>query len=370
MHRVGDWRQSQLITGEQRDRMAADLETGLRRTNVFLRLTLFVLGVLIALAAALFLAILFEVRDAAIWIVAALAGGACYAAAMFLVNRYRFYRFGIEEAFASVAVLLAGVAVGFLAGPYFDDDISIGIGFVAASVTAFVVFFQFGYVYAAVIAMAGAAVAPFPILEADMASRLIGVAVLAACFFAARLERADYGDDFPGDSYAIVETAAWGGVYFLLNLKVSSWLAQPDDFGVFYWITYALIWMMPLAGIWIAIRERHRVLLDLNIVLAIATLMSNKPYLGAEQRPWDPITFGLLLIAVALGLRRWLDRGEGGARHGFVSYRVLASDRDRLSAVGNVSIMQPSLHPQHAPEHPKPGFGGGSSGGAGSSGTF
>ena len=370
MQRVKDWQASELISNEQRDRMAADLETGLRRTNVFLRITLLALGLLIAVAAIALVASLLEVRDSAIWIVSALATAGCLWAARFLVSSYHFYRFGLEEAFALAAILFAGLAGGFLVSPYFTGDTSIGVGVVAAAIAAFIVFFYFGFVYSGVIAMTCAATAAFPVLEADIASRLIGIAILASIFLAARLECARYGDEFPGDNYAVIETAAWAGVYLLLNLKASSWLSQPDPSGPFYWITYALIWMLPVAGLWIAIRERHRLLLDLNILLAIVTLMSNKPYLGAEQRPWDPMVFGLLLVAVGLGLRRWLASGEGGARNGLVAYRLLASERDRLSAAGSVSVLQPSLHPQHPAQPPEPGFGGGRSGGAGAGGKF
>ena len=370
LRRIGDWKESGLITSSQHDRMAADLETGLRRTNVFIRATLFVFGALITVAATLFVAILVDAGDSAIWILSTLAAGFCFVVARYLVNRYEFYRFGIEEAFAMSAVLFAGLAAGFFIDPIFIGDVSVGLGMVAAAVTAFIIFFKFGFVYAGVIAMACAALASFPVLEADMASRLIAIVILGSMFYAARRQRADYGDDFPGDSYAILETAAWAGIYLMLNLKASSWLSQPVPYGVFYDITYILIWMFPVAGLWIAVRERHRLLLDLNIILAIVTLMSNKPYLGLEQQPWDPIVFGMLLIAVALGLRRWLASGEGGARHGFVPYRLLASERDRLSQIGNVSVVQPSLHPQHGPEQPKPGFGGGRSGGAGAGGKF
>lgn len=348
--------------------MAADLETGLRRTNVFLRATLFAFGLLIAVAAALFVAVLFDFRNSTVWIVATLSAVACLAAAMFLVRRYRFYRFGVEEACASAGILFAGLAAGQFIDLYVGGDAGIGLGLVAAAVTAFMVFLRFGYVYAAVIGMGCAALAPFPLLESDVAARLVGVAILALIFVAGRLRRSDAGDEFPGDSYAIVEAAAWGGIYFLLNLKASSWLAQPDDSGTFYWITYALIWMDPIAGLWIAVRERHRWLLDLNIVQAIVTMMSNKAYLGAERQPWDPIAFGILLVAVALGLRRWLSSGEGGARNGVVAFRILASERERLAAAGSLSAMQPSLHPHHGPEEPKPAFGGGRSGGAGATG--
>ena len=372
LHRVRDWWQSELISGEQHDRMAAGLETGLRRTNVFLRATLFVFGMLIAIAATGLVAVMIDPGDWALWILAAGAAGACFVMAAWLVNGNRLYRFGIEEAFAVASILFTGIAAGFFVDNFtsFRTDLDMGLGIVAAAVTAFIVFFEFGFVYAAIIGMAAAALAPFPLLQSDVASRSVAIVVLAAMFLAARLERAEHGDEFPGDNYAVLETAAWAGIYFVVNLKISSWLAHPAESGPFYWSTYALIWMLPAAGLWIAIRERHRLLLDLNIVLAIVTMMSNKPYLGAEQQPWDPITFGILMIAIALGLRRWLASGEGGARNGFVPYRLLASERDRLSAAGSASVVQPSLHPQHGPEAPKPGFGGGGSGGAGAGGSF
>ena len=367
-----DWWKSRLISQQQHDRMAADLETGLRRTNVFLRATLFVFGMVIALAATGLVAVIFEPRNATIWILLTFAAGACFAAAVFLVNSYQLYRFGIEEAFAVAGILFTGAAVGFLFEPFVGlyNDRAIGLALAGAAIAAFIVFFHFGFVYAGVIGMACAALVPFPMLDSDIASRSIAVVVLAAMFFAARLQRNEYGDEFPGDNYAIIETAAWGGIYFFVNLKLSAWVAHPAESGPFYWITYGAIWMLPAAGLWIAIRERHRFLLDLNIALAIATMMSNKAYLEAEQKPWDAITFGLLMIAIALGVRRWLDSGEGGARDGVVSYRLLASERDRLSAAGSVSVVQPSLHPQHAPEQPNPGFSGGSSGGAGTSAKY
>jgi len=373
VHRVRDWWESGLITDAQHDRMAADLETGLRRTNIFLRGTLFVFGLMIAMAATGLVGVLLEPGNSTVWILAAIAAAAAFAAAAFLINTYRLYRFGIEEAFAVAGILFVAAAVGFAFEPLgmFFDDRAVGVAFAAGAVAAFIVFFQFGFVYAAVIGMAFAAVAPFELVDSDLARRLIAATTLAALFFAARLQRGDSDDEFPGANYAVIETAAWGGIYFLLNLKASFWWSHADESGWFYWATYAAIWMLPSAGLWIAIRERHRLLLDLNIALAIATLMSNKAYLGAERYAWDPIVFGLLMIAIAAALRRWLSSGEGGSRAGFVPVRLLASERERLAAAGTVSVLQPSLHPQHpaAPTGPAVG-GGGRSGGAGAGGSF
>ena len=110
-------------------------------------------------------------------------------------------------------------------------------------------------------------------------------------------------------------------------------------------------------------------MLDTNIVLAIATLMSNKPYLGAEPKPWDPILFGVMLIAVAVGLRRWLANGAGGSRQGIVGERLLASEKARLALAGSATVFAPGAPAPHTHDGPPVG-GGGRSGGAGASGTY
>jgi hypothetical protein len=372
LHRVRDWRESGLISDEQHDRMAADLETGLRRTNIFLRGTLFILGLVIVNAAVGLFAVLIDVDNQTIWLIAMLGAAAAFAGAWMLVASYRLYRFGIEEALAVSSIVFTALAIDFFGDAILSlgGDIPIGVALVGAAVMAFVVFFRFGFVYAAIIGMACAAIAPFEIVDADVARRLIAAVILAALFAAARLGRTEHGDDFPGDAYAVVEAAAWAGIYLVLNLKATSWLSHADESGAFYWATYAAIWMLPAAGLWIAIRQRHRLMLDVNIALAIATLMSNKPYLNAARQPWDPIVFGMLMIGIALGVRRWLAAGGDGSRAGFVPVRLLASERERLAAASTASVLQPSMHPQHPPA-PEPTVGGGGrSGGAGASGSF
>ena len=373
LHRVRDWRESGLISDEQHGRMAADLETGLRRTNIFLRGTLFILGLVIVIAAVGLFAVLLDVGDRAIWVVAMLGAAAAFAGAWMLITRYNLYRFGIEEALAVSSIVFTALAIGFFTDSFLNltGDLPVAVALVGGAVMAFVVFFEFGFVYAAIIGMTCAAIAPFEMVDADVARRLIAAAILAALCLAARLQRARHGDDFPGDTYGIIEAAAWAGIYLVLNLKATSWLSHADEPGAFYWATYMAIWMLPAAGLWIAIRERHRLLLDVNIALAIATLMSNKPYLNATRQAWDPIAFGVLMVVIALGVRRWLAGGVDGSRAGFVPVRLLASERDRLAAAGTASVLQPSLHPHHPPSAPEPTVGGGGrSGGAGAGGSF
>ena len=156
----------------------------------------------------------------------------------------------------------------------------------------------------------------------------------------------------------------------MANLKLSPWLSFPDGVPQFYWATYVAIWVLPAVGLFLAIRDRHRWMLDANIVMAIVTMMSNKPYLGAEQKPWDPILFGVLMIAIALGLKRWLASGADGSRRGFIAARLLASERERLSVAGRRGRAGCRARRRRTRIHRRRLGGGGRSGGAGASGTF
>jgi hypothetical protein len=159
-------------------------------------------------------------------------------------------------------------------------------------------------------------------------------------------------------------------LYFMANLKATDWFSSTDDVRLFYWATYVMIWILPAGGLFFAIRDRHRLMLDANILLAIATLMSNKLYLGKEPQPYDPILFGALLIAIAIGVRRWLASGAEGSRRGFVAHRLLASEKARIAMAGTATAFAPGA-PAHTHADTGPAIGGGGrSGGAGSSGEF
>ncbi|OFW41000.1 MAG: hypothetical protein A3J29_13415 [Acidobacteria bacterium RIFCSPLOWO2_12_FULL_67_14b] len=128
---------------------------------------------------------------------------------------------------------------------------------------------------------------------------------------------------------------------------------------------------MPVLGLWLAIRGRHRALLDAALAMALATFMSNKPYLHGQPNAWDPIVFGVFLMGGAIGVRRWLAAGAGGSRDGFTATRVLASDKATVGLVGMASVAHPGAAPASPASAPPDTIGGGGrSGGAGSSGSF
>jgi len=363
---VRDWNKSGLITDAERDRMLPDLKVDLRRTNLWLRLTLFVFSFVIANAAAGLVAVTFEPRNQALRWFALVGAVVCFAAAQWMVSSYRVYHFGVEE-----GATIAGVGFFVMAGALmFMDRYATINAFAAAAIASFVVFRRFGYVYAGVAAIAFATFFIFDLEQSDTFRRLFSAIVLLTVFFFSRERRQDYEWDFPGDTLAILEAVAWGALYFVTNLKITTWFSLPDDVKVFYWATYVLIWVLPIAGLWLAIRDRHRWMLDLNIVMLIVTLSTNKPYLGVAQMLWDPILFGVMLNVVSLGLRRWIAGGPNGSRRGFVAHRLLESEKAKLALAGTATVLAPGAPPPAAKEPPPPSFGGGRSGGAGASGSF
>lgn len=372
---VGDWTKSGLLTPEQRAQVAPELRVEFRRTNKFLRMTMFVFGLLILLAFTGLVVLLLGVEEEAAAVYCAISAGLCFAVANRLVTRHNLYRFGIEEAaaVASVGFAMASAALVAASVMGFRGDASTIAALIAGCLASFAIYRRFGYVYAAICSMIFAAALPFVPGSSDMIHRLVSVFVLVLIFAVTRSMRNEAGREYPGDSYATIEAAAWAGVYLVTNLQLTAWLSRPDDWSIFYWVTYVATWVLPVIGLWIAVNDRLRVLLDVSALMAIATLMTNKAYLGTARHAYDPIAFGVLLIAIAVGLRRWLASGEGGSRNGFIAERILESEKERLGVAGTLSVVHQgpvASHPQ--PEQPPPAAigGGGKSGGAGATGSF
>ena len=86
--------------------------------------------------------------------------------------------------------------------------------------------------------------------------------------------------------------------------------------------------VIPAVGLLLAIRGKDRPLLTVSLVLAFATLATNKSYLGLRRESWDPILFGALLVVTATAARRWVAHGVVGQRAGFTAEKILERDRD------------------------------------------
>ena len=366
---VREWMRSGLLDEAQGTRLGEELRTDLRRTNNFLRIVLFLFAGLIVGAAVLLALEVLQIRDTPrITVVCGIAAVLCFGLAEILIAEFRLYRFGVEEALAVAAVVLLLIATG---GTFERADFEsiVAVMLTAGAIGSLGLYLRFGFVYAGIAAIACAALIPFQLVHVPSMQRLSAAAILACVFLIARRYRLMHGDEFPGDDYAVFQAAAWAGLYGVLNLQMAYWGIAT---GWFYWATYAMIWILPIAGLRLGIRNRDRLLMDVSAAMALATLATNKAYLGRQPQSWDPILFGLLLMGTAIVIRRWLASGPNGERYGFTPVRTLSKHARLMTIVSTASAAfqpQPSS-PATEPATARPHFEGGRSGGAGANGEF
>ena len=374
-----DWAGEGFLTQEQYQRMEQETVCELRRTNIFLRLVLFLFTLIIVGAAAgLFFVVLFShATSQATGVFLLIFAALSYAAAEFAVSSARLYRYGIEEA-------LAACSVGFLCVGM-QAVLSSGTGFLvpgAGIVASLWIWHRFGLVYAFLAAMIFVIwLADYP-TSSHSAQHVIVAALYAAGLIAVAAVRSRHRLTFLNEGYSIVEALLWLGIYLAINLQLSSlnllwrWWGVPStatEFSrTFYWTTWGLIWCLPPAMLARGVAIKDRFVIAVGAIAAILTLVTNKPYLGWQRHTWDPMLLGALLIGVALLLRRWLAAGPGGIRHGFTTQRLSGKDKLWMN-VGSTAfglVAPQAITPSPQPASPDVHFGGGDSGGAGATSDF
>jgi hypothetical protein len=377
---VRDWTRAGLIDAARGNALEAELRTDLRRTNSMLRGVLGFFTAVIVAAVAGFVVAFFQIRSdlsIAIWLM--IAATVSIVTTERVIAAARLYRFGVEEALAMMAVAMGSLsvmlAVGALRVPQvrYDGSTTMLLTFAFAAVANFAVFARYGLVYAGAASLACAALMPFQLHFEAWIARILATAMLLVAFALARGHHLRHGDDYPGDESAVLQAAAWLGAYLVINLQITFQLlvglAQSPGERWFYWTTYLLTWAMPAVGLWLGLREKDRPFIRANLLLAIATLATNKPYLGSPRHSWDPMILGAVLVGAALLIRRLLASGQNAQRFGFTASSILETDRDVVTALGHASaVWQP--HAAAPPERSEPGFGGGRSGGGGATGSF
>jgi len=382
---LAEWADDGLLTKAQHQRLEPETVTDLRTTNVFLRLILF-LFTLICVAAAFglfFKLFLSPSSDQTTGVALLFFAVVSYVAAELAASQAHLYRYGIEEALAvcSLIFLCVGVQLAFLSGRPYSPKPDALQSILPAVGLAFSlwIWHRFGLWYAFLAAMAFAAFLP----ECWTFSRAAEHALVAlmyaiglVCLMAARqgLKRDE-------DDYGIVEAFLWLGIYLAINLQISSlnmgaqWLGMGSTHASefpksFYWTTWVLTWCLPPVVLARGLRRKDRFVIAMGAILAILTLVSNKPYLGWPRHTWDPMLLGILLAGTALLIRRWLSHGAGGIRHGFTAARLSGKDKNWMNVGAAASIaVTPHALAAGAPNK-EFRFGGGSSGGGGAGGEF
>ena len=379
-----DWVGEGFLSEAQYQQMEQETVCDLRRTNIFLRLVLFLFTLLIVGAAAeLFFTLASpSSQNVGVFLFAA----ASYAAAEFAVSQTRLYRYGIEEALAacSVGFLCAGLQSTLLSSNFYSPAPD-GIGsLVPATGAAFSlwIWLRFGLSHAFLGAMFFVVFLPTHWTFSQSAQHLMIVVLYATGLAGVAAARSRHRFDYLNDGYSLVEAFLWAGIYLAINLQLSSLTQLGHWWGVpsaglefsrpFYWTTWVLIWCLPPAILWRGVRGKDRYVIAVGAITATLTLVTNKSYLDWPRHSWDPMLLGILFIGVALFIQRWLASGPGGIRRGFTADRLSGQDKQWMNA-GSMVLGQLSPHlipPSAQTGEPDVHFGGGDSGGGGASSDF
>ena len=382
-----DWAGEGYLAEPQYQRMEQEAASGLRTTNIFLRLVLFLFSLIIVGAAVgmFFPIFLLRPSEVATGIFFLIIAAVCYGAAEAAVSQFRLYRYGIEEAlvFCSVGFLCAGVGITFsgsgILNVSHETEFLVGV---AGAISSLWIWHRFGLPYAFLGAMIFAIFLPSYWTSSHSAQHLIIALFYTAGLAGVAAARTSHHFDFLDDAYSLVEAFLWVGIYLVINLQLSSldllsrlWSgsgASADFPKPFYWATWVLTWCLPPVMLVRGVRRKDRLVLATGAICALLTLVTNKPYLGWPRHTWDPMLLGVLLAGISITLRRWLAHGPNGIRHGVTAQRLSGRYKQWVDAgSAAISLLSPQpITPAPHPSAPQPHFGGGDSGGGGASSDF
>jgi uncharacterized membrane protein YgcG len=383
-----DWAGEGYLAREQYQRLEQETVHGLRTTNIFLRMVLFLFTLIsVGAAVALFFKIFLpRPSEQTFGVFLLIFAAVCYAAAEGAASKAHLYRYGIEEALAvySVGFLCVGLQAALFSGiPHLaKPDGTQFLVPAAGAVFSLWIWLRFGLWYAFPSAMVFVLFLPGYWTLSHPAQHLIVAGFYATGLICIAAMHSRHRFDYLDEDYSLVEAFLWLGIYLAINLRLSSLNLAAQWWGgshgasefakPFYWTTWVMIWCLPPIVLALGVRQKDRFAIAVGAIVAILTVVTNKPYLGWQRHTWDPMLLGILLTAVAIFIRRWLTRGPGGIRHGFTAERLSGKDKHWIDVGSTVFGL---LSPQSITPAPQTSgkdfrFGGGESGGGGASGDF
>jgi hypothetical protein len=382
-----DWAGEGFLTEAQYQLMEQETVCELRRTNIFLRLVLFLFTLMVVGAAAglFFTVFLSRPEDRPTGFFLLIFAVISYAAAEHAVSWARLYRYGIEEALAvcSVVFLCGGMQAALFGPAHLPTPDAMEFVVPAAGALASLwIWHRFGLPYAFAAAMIFVVWPPRYWSSSHAVQHVMVAAFYAAGLIIVASVRARYRLTYLNGRYSLAEALLWFGIYVAINLELSSlnlprqwWsgLQTSTEFSrPFYWSTWVLIWFMPPFVLARGLRRKDRLVIAAGAMMAVLTLVTNKPYLGWRRQTWDPMLLGALLAGIALFVRRWLGAGMGGIRQGFTARRLSGRDKAWMNAgAAGFGLVSPGSITRGAQGgSPEVRFGGGDSAGGGASSDF
>ena len=381
-----DWAGEGFLSKAQYQILKEETVTDLRTTNIFFRLVLFLFALISLVAAAVLFFLVSRPSEQGAGVFLLAYAAISYACAEVAVSQGKLYRYGIEEALAvcSVGFLCTGIQAAFFSGSAYSPKPVAALSLVPAAgvVLSIWIWRRFGFSYAFLAAMIFVLFVPGYWTSSPALQRGIIAGFYATGLTVVARVRSRHRFDYLDEVYSIVEAFLWLGIYLVFNLQVSLWKLPAQWWGgtqaasgfvrPFYWGTWVLIWCLPPIVIARGVRQKDRFVIAVGAAIAVLTLASNKLYLGWPRHTWDPMLLGIVLTGVALLVRRWLARGQGGIFHGFTAIRLSGRDKQWMD-IGQ-TVVAPVVPHSITPEGQASGlnfrFGGGRSGGGGAGGEF
>jgi hypothetical protein len=376
------WSRSGLITEEQLGIIESRTDPGLSRTNVFFRILFFVFTCVCLQTVIGFYVWTVGVQSEVSLAWAALMFGiAMSGLAEYLVGRKSFYRHGIEEALALAGMALACAGIVILITLLkVEPRFLITTGALLASACSFWLYLRFGFLYAAVISVACACVVPFQMSLTPASERAILAMVLALVLLAGIRAESFETRDFKKERSAILQACLLAGIYLAVNLRLPelgrAHFGNPAAFhdphagfpAAFYWATYGLTFLVPAIGLYLGLKRRKRIVINVSLIAALLTLATNKDYLGFKHCAWDPAVLGIAMVICAVIIMHWLANGGREGRRGFTAQNLLKPEDHgiNLADVG-AAVLPAAIHANLPPISPDKPFEGGQSGGGGAS---
>jgi len=308
-----------------------------------------------------------------------LAGGAFAALTETQTGNLRRRQGGTEAATSFLAVgFLSGAVAWWVLRPPTLDVLHLFAGLCAVSAVLAAAAWRWGYPL-----YAGAATAALlPALAGLPLGRLWWIVLpLAAAPFLLKLAAAPRLPPAHRGSWTAVLLVSLAALYAAVH--IGSWEEQiieeigslhfvtPAPRGdALWWLSVAATALVPVVLLAFGIHGRRYPLLLLGAGTAVASLVTLRWYVHVAPL-WVILTLsGAVLAAAVLLLRRYLESGPGGERHGFTAaslFQDLARQR-LLEAGAAIATFTPAARTLHD----EPGFqgGGGQFGGGGASGEF
>jgi hypothetical protein len=169
--------------------------------------------------------------------------------------------------------------------------------------------------------------------------------------------------------YGVVHIGSWDGQWIEELGRFRS-ISSPPQSDISWWLSVAATALVPVAFLAAGISRRNYPLLLLGAATAVASLVTLRWYVHLAPL-WVVLTLsGAALATVVLLLRRYLESGPDGERHGFTAAPLFQDPARRHLLEAGAAIVTLTPPARSLQEEAKFHGGGGQFGGGGASGGF